>query len=68
MRPNKDVSWSLSPSSWIKLNIDEAIREEKTIVAVVSRDSMSNTVQAWSDQFVPSNPLVGEARAEWSAI
>ena len=68
MRPNKDVSSSLSPSSWIKLNIDEAIREEKTIVAVVSRDSMSNTLQAWSDQFVPSNPLVGEARAEWSAI
>ena len=29
---------------------------------------MSNTLQAWSDQFVPSNPLVGEARAEWSAI
>ena len=68
MRPNKDVSWSLPPSNWIKLNFDAAIREEKTTIAVISRYYMGNTLKAWSDQFVPSSPLVGEARAAWSAI
>ena len=68
MRPNKDVSWSLPPSNWIKLNFDAAIREEKTTIAVISRYYMGNTLKAWSDQFVPSSPLVGEARATWSAI
>ena len=29
---------------------------------------MGNTLQAWSNQFVPSRPLVGEARAAWNAI
>ena len=68
MRPNKDVFWSLSPSIWIKLNFDATIREEKTTIAFVSRDSMGNTLQAWFDQFIPSSPLVGEARATWNAI
>lgn len=29
---------------------------------------MGNTLQAWFDQFVPRNPLVGEVKAAWSAI
>ena len=29
---------------------------------------MGNTLQAWSNQFVPNRPLVGEARAAWNAI
>ena len=29
---------------------------------------MGNPLKAWSNQFVPNSPLVGEARAGWSAI
>ena len=68
VRPKKDVSWSPPPSNWIKMDVDAAFREEKTTVAVVSRDSMGNTLKAWSDQFLSNNPLVGEARAAWSAM
>ena len=46
VRPKKDVSWSPPPSNWIKMNFDAAIREEKTTIAVVSRDSMGNTLKA----------------------
>ena len=53
MMPNKDVSWSLPPSNWIKLNFDAAIREEKTTIAVVGRDSMDNTLKAWLTSFFP---------------
>ena len=35
---------------------------------MVSRDSMGNTLKAWSDQFLSNSPLVGEARVAWSAI
>ena len=50
------------------MNFDAAIREEKTTIAVVSRDSMGNTLKAWFGQFLSNSPLVGEARAAWSAI
>ena len=46
VRPKKDVSWSPPPSNWIKMNFDAAIREEKTTMAVVSRDFMVNTLKA----------------------
>lgn len=68
MRLNKDAFWSPPPSNWIKPNFDATIREEKTTIAFVSRDSMGNTLQAWFDQFVPSSPLVREARTTWNSI
>ena len=68
VRKKKDVSWSPPPPNWIKMNFDAACREEKTTIAVVSRDSMGNTLKAWSDHFISSSPLVGEARAAWSAM
>ena len=68
VRPKKDVSWSPPLSNWIKMNFDATIGKEKTTIAVVSRDSISNTLKAWSDQFLSNSPLVGKARAAWSAI
>ena len=62
------MSWSPPLSSRIKLNFDAAIREEKTTIAMVSRDSMGNILKAWSDQFPSNSPLVAEAREAWSAI
>ena len=62
------MSWSPPLSSWIKLNFDAAIREEKTIISVISRDSMGNILKAWSDQFLSNSPLVVEAREVWSVI
>ena len=50
------------------MNFDATIGKEKTTIAVVSRDSIGNTLKAWSDQFLSNSPLVGKARATWSAI
>ena len=50
------------------MNFDATIGKEKTTIAVVSRDSIGNTLKAWSDQFLSNSPLVGKARAAWSAI
>ena len=67
-RPSKEVVWSPPPKSWIKINFDTAIREEKTIVAVVGRDANGNLLLAWSEQFESGNSLLGEARATWFAM
>ena len=67
-RPSKDVIWSPPPKCWIKLNFDVAIREEKTIVVVLGRDTAGNLVLARSEQFESGNSLLGEARATWYAM
>ena len=67
-KPSKDVVWSPPTKSWIKLNFDAAIREEKTTVAVVGRDSVGNLLVAWSEHFESGNSLLGEARAAWYAM
>ena len=67
-RPSKDVVWSPPPKSWIKFNFDAAIRDEKTTVAVVGRDTAGNLVLAWSKQFESGNSLLGEARAAWFSM
>ena len=45
-RSSKDVVWSPPPRSWINLNFDAIICEEKTTVAVVGRDTTSNLLLA----------------------
>ena len=67
-KSSKDVVWSPPPRSWIKLNFDAAIREEKTTVAVVGRDIVGNLLLAWLEQFESGNSLLGEARATWCAM
>ena len=65
---SKDVVWSPPPKSWIKLNFDATIREEKTTVVVMGRDTAGNLLLAWSKQFESRNSLLGEARAAWYAM
>ena len=60
--------WSPPPKSWIKLNFDAAIHVEKTIVAVVGRDTVGNLLLAWPEQFESGNSLLGEVRAAWYAM
>ena len=67
-RSSKDVVWSPPPRSWIKLNFDAVIHEEKTTVAVVGRDIVGNLLLAWLEQFESGNSLLGETRATWCAI
>ena len=57
-----------SPPPKIKLNFDAAIREKKTTVAVVGRDTAGSLLLAWSEQFESGNSLLGEMRAAWYAI
>ena len=64
----KDVVWSPPPKSWIKLNFDAVIHEEKTTVAVVGRDIVGNLLLAWLEQFESGNSLLGEARVAWCAM
>ena len=65
---SKDKTWFPPPPSWIKLNFDVAIREGKTLVAVVGRDQVGNVVAAWVEQRCPCSPLSGEANAALLAI
>ncbi|KAK9983250.1 hypothetical protein SO802_032775 [Lithocarpus litseifolius] len=67
-RPSKDVVWSPLPRSWIKINFDAAICEEKTTVVVVGRDTTNNLLLAWSEQFESGNSLLGEVKAAWYAM
>ena len=61
--PSKDVVWSPPPKSWIKLNFDAAIHEEKTKVAIVGRDIASNLLLAcmechWAAKKVICSPAL----------
>ena len=56
------------PPSWIKLNFDVAIREEKTYVAAIGRDQEGNLVAAWAEQLCSGSPLSGEVNAALLAI
>ena len=67
-RSSKDVVWSPPPRSWINLNFDAIICEKKTTVAVLGRDTASNLLLAWLEQFESGNSLLGEARTAWCAI
>ena len=67
-RPSKGVVWSPPPKSWIKLNFNATIREEKTTVVVMGKDTAGNLLLAWSKQFESRNSLLGEARAAWYAM
>ncbi|KAL0007736.1 hypothetical protein SO802_009238 [Lithocarpus litseifolius] len=60
--------WQPPPNSWVKLNFDAAIREEKISVAVVGRDDLGRLLMAWAEQLDPGNSLLGEAKAAWWAI
>ncbi|KAK9995936.1 hypothetical protein SO802_020622 [Lithocarpus litseifolius] len=51
-----------------KSNPTDLSSEEKTTVAVVGRDTASNLLLAWSEQFESGNSLLGEARAAWCAM
>ena len=59
-RPSKDVIWSPPPKCWIKLNFDVEIREEKTIVVVLGRDTAGNLVLARLEQFESGNSCLGK--------
>ena len=65
---SKEFTWTPPPPSWIKLNFNAAIREGKTLVAVVGRDQEGNVVAAWVEQRCPCSPLSGEANAALLAI
>ena len=67
-RSSKDVIWSPPLRSWINLNFDATICEEKTTVAVVGRDTIGNLLLAWLEQFESGNSLLGEVRAARCAI
>ena len=66
--PSKDVVWSPPPKSWIKLNFNAVIHEEKTTVAVMGRDIVGNLLLAWLEQFESGTSLLGEARVAWCAM
>ena len=52
----------------MKLNFDAAIREDKSLVAVVAGDQRGNLLATWTKQLDQIEPLLGEAKATWLAI
>ncbi|KAL0016261.1 hypothetical protein SO802_003330 [Lithocarpus litseifolius] len=63
-----ESSWTPPPTSWVKLNFEDAIRENKTSVAVVGRDNHGRVVLAWTDILDPGSPLWGEAKAAYAVV
>ena len=53
-------SWTRPLASWVKLNFDVAIRENKTSVALVGRDNHGKVVLAWTNILDLGSPLWGE--------
>ena len=63
-----ESSWTPPPASWMKLNFDAAIRENKTSVAVVGRDNHGRVVLAWTDILDQGSTLWGEAKVAYAAV
>ncbi|XP_075664964.1 uncharacterized protein LOC142634543 [Castanea sativa] len=63
-----ESSWTPPPASWVKLNFDATIRENKTSVAVEGRDNHGRVVLAWTNILDPGSPLWGEAKAAYAAV
>ena len=63
-----ESSWIPPLASWVKLNFDVAIRENKTSVAVVGRENHGRVVLAWTNILDPGSPLWGEAKAAYAAV
>nr|POF20206.1 hypothetical protein CFP56_35992 [Quercus suber] len=56
------------PSGWIKLNVDAAVAESSSALAVVARDDKGIASKAWSKIHHPCPPIVAEVNAIlWAA-
>ena len=60
--------WEPPPPRWIKLNVDAAVAESSSAVAVVARDDKGTVSKACSKTHHPCPPIVAEANAIlWAA-
>ena len=60
--------WEPPPPGWIKLNVDAAVAESFSALAVVARDDKGIVSKAWSKTHHSSLPIVAEANAIlWAA-
>lgn len=55
--------WEPPPIGWIKLNVDAAIAESFSTLAVVARDHKGTVIKVWSKLHQPCSPIVPEAYA-----
>ena len=47
-RHMREIKWQAPPESWVKLNFDPAIRDEKTSIVVVCKDDKGVLLMAWA--------------------
>lgn len=57
------VAWEAPPLGWIKLNVNDALSESSSALAVVARDYKGITIKAWSKVHSKSSPISAEASA-----
>lgn len=57
------VRWTPPPPTWVKINVDGVVRQDRSIVAAVARGASSDVLAIHSKEVPCSEPLVAEAAA-----
>ncbi|KAL0006983.1 hypothetical protein SO802_008485 [Lithocarpus litseifolius] len=57
------IRWSPPPSGFIKINVDAAIAQNNSALAVVARNNHGLVVKAWSKTLPKRSPIVAETEA-----
>lgn len=55
--------WSLSPTSWIKINMDAALDNSSSFLAAVARDGKCDVIKVWAKTRISCSSLQVEANA-----
>lgn len=60
--------WEAPEDGWIKINVDAAVTENATALAVVARNKKREVLKVWAKRHVGCSPMQAEAEAVYWAI